>query len=42
MKPLSQTAMAEATRLTTEGRLDEAMALLRGAISGAPSPAALI
>lgn len=35
MKPLSQTAMAEATRLTTEGRLDEAMALLRGAISGA-------
>jgi poly(hydroxyalkanoate) depolymerase family esterase len=34
MKPLSQTAMAEATRLTTEGRLDEAMALLRGAISG--------
>jgi poly(hydroxyalkanoate) depolymerase family esterase len=33
MKPLSQTAMAEATRLTTEGRLDEAMALLRGAIS---------
>lgn len=37
MKPLSQTAMAEATRLTTEGRLDEAMALLRGAISGAPA-----
>jgi len=35
MKPLSQTAMAEATRLTTEGRLDEAMALLRGAVSGA-------
>ena len=35
MKPLSQTAMAEATRLTTEGRLDEAMALLRGTISGA-------
>ena len=35
MKPLSQTAMAEATRLTTEGRLDEAMALLRGAMSGA-------
>lgn len=34
MKPLSQTAMAEATRLTTEGRLDEAMALLRGTISG--------
>jgi poly(hydroxyalkanoate) depolymerase family esterase len=34
MKPLSQTAMAEATRLTTEGRLDEAMALLRGAMSG--------
>ena len=39
MKPLSQTAMAEATRLTTEGRLDEAMALLRGTISGAPAPA---
>ena len=39
MKPLSQTAMAEATRLTTEGRLDEAMALLRGAISSAPAPA---
>lgn len=38
MKPLSQTAMAEATRLTTEGRLDEAMALLRGAISGASGP----
>jgi poly(hydroxyalkanoate) depolymerase family esterase len=37
MKPLSQTAMAEATRLTTEGRLDEAMALLRGAISGVSS-----
>jgi poly(hydroxyalkanoate) depolymerase family esterase len=34
MKPLSQTAMAEATRLTTEGRLDEAMTLLRGTISG--------
>jgi poly(hydroxyalkanoate) depolymerase family esterase len=34
MKPLSQTAMAEVTRLTTEGRLDEAMALLRGTISG--------
>jgi poly(hydroxyalkanoate) depolymerase family esterase len=34
MKPLSQTAMAEATRLTTEGRLNEAMATLRGAISG--------
>ena len=40
MKPLSQTAMAEATRLTAAGRLDEAMALLRGAISSAPSPAA--
>jgi poly(hydroxyalkanoate) depolymerase family esterase len=39
MKPLSQTAMAEATRLTTEGRLDEAMALLRGTISSAPAPA---
>ena len=39
MKPLSQTAMAEATRLTAAGRLDEAMALLRGAISRAPSPA---
>ena len=39
MKPLSQTAMAEATRLTTEGRLDEAMALLRGAISSAPATA---
>ncbi len=38
MKPLSQTAMAEATRLTTEGRLDEAMALLRGVISGASAP----
>ena len=34
MKPLSQTAMAEATRLTAAGRLDEAMAMLRGAISG--------
>jgi poly(hydroxyalkanoate) depolymerase family esterase len=40
MKPLSQTAMAEATRLTAAGRLDEAMEMLRGAISGAPSPAA--
>ncbi len=39
MKPLSHTAMAEATRLTAAGRLDEAMELLRGAVSGAPSPA---
>ena len=43
MKPLSQTAMAEATRLTTQGRLGEATALLREAISGAsaaPGPEA--
>ena len=40
MKPLSQIAMAEATRLTAAGKLDEAMEMLRGAISGAPSPAA--
>jgi poly(hydroxyalkanoate) depolymerase family esterase len=32
MKPLSQTDMAKATRLTVEGRLDEAVALLREAI----------
>jgi poly(hydroxyalkanoate) depolymerase family esterase len=38
MKPLSQTAMAEATRLTAAGRLNEAMALLRGAVSSAPAP----
>ena len=29
--------MLEVTRLTRDGRLDEAMALLRGAIPGAPS-----
>jgi poly(hydroxyalkanoate) depolymerase family esterase len=40
MKPLSQAAMAEATRLTAAGRIDEAMEMLRGAISAAPSPAA--
>ena len=32
MRPLSQTDMAKATRLTVEGRLDEAVALLREAI----------
>jgi len=35
MKPLSQTDMAEVTRLTAEGRLNEAMTLLRGTISNA-------
>ena len=30
MKPLSQIAMTEATRLTAAGRLDEAMEMLRG------------
>jgi poly(hydroxyalkanoate) depolymerase family esterase len=39
MKPLSQTDMAEATRLTVEGRLDEAIALLRGAIRTTAAPA---
>src|SRR5688572_10592257 len=39
MKPLSQTDMAEATRLTVEGRLDEAVALLRGAIRTTAAPA---
>ena len=39
MKPLSQTDMAEATRLTVEGRLDEAVALLRGAIRATAAPA---
>ena len=39
MKPLSQTDMAEATRLTVEGRLDEAVALLRGAIRTTAPPA---
>ena len=29
--------MLEVTRLTRDGQLDEAMALLRGAIPGAPS-----
>ena len=29
--------MLEVTRLTRDGRLDEAMAILRGAIPGAPS-----
>ncbi len=37
MIPFDQIDMAEATRLTREGRLEEAMALLRG---GRPGPAA--
>ena len=39
MKPLSQADMAEATRLTVEGRLDEATALLRGAVRATVTPA---
>ena len=30
----------EATRLTREGRLEEAMAILRGGLSSVPAPAA--
>jgi poly(hydroxyalkanoate) depolymerase family esterase len=36
MTRLPMADMAEATRLTREGRLDEAMALLRGAVGNAP------
>ena len=36
----SQADMAEATRLTREGRLAEAMAVLRGALGAGPQPAA--
>lgn len=39
MPPLSQTQMIEATRLTREGRLEEAMAVLQGAVRADP-PAA--
>lgn len=39
MKPLSQIDMAEATCLTVEGKLDEAMAMLRGAIRSTSAPA---
>jgi len=38
MKTLLDIDMSEATRLTREGRLDEAMALLPGALPSAPSP----
>jgi poly(hydroxyalkanoate) depolymerase family esterase len=37
MNARSKIDMMEATRLTREGRLDEAMAVLRGALAGAPS-----
>ncbi len=40
MNALPKIDMMEATRLTREGRLEEAMAALRGALSGAPSSAA--
>lgn len=39
MTPVSMADMKEATRLTREGRLTEAMALLRGANAGQLSPA---
>lgn len=39
MKPLSQVDMLEATRLTREGRLAEAMTVLRGAIRGSTDAA---
>ena len=38
MTPLSQANMVEATRLTREGRLAEARALLQGAAPAAPAP----
>ena len=40
MNALPKIDMTEATRLTREGRLEEAMAVLRGALPGAPSSAA--
>lgn len=40
MRPLSQTEMTEATRLTREGRLEEAMALLQGVRRPGPVPPA--
>ena len=39
MSALPTIDMMEATRLTREGRLAEAMAVLRGALAGAPSAA---
>jgi poly(hydroxyalkanoate) depolymerase family esterase len=39
MNPPPKIDMIEATRLTREGRLEEAMAVLRGALSSAPSSA---
>jgi poly(hydroxyalkanoate) depolymerase family esterase len=38
MNTRSMNDMLEATRLTRAGRLDEAMAVLRGALAGAPAP----
>lgn len=40
MTMLSQAAMAEATRLTREGRLEEAMSVLRGALGAGPAGSA--
>ena len=40
MNLLNQSKMIEATRLTRDGRLGEAMALIRSALGGAPAPVA--
>jgi poly(hydroxyalkanoate) depolymerase family esterase len=40
MNALPKIVITQATRLTREGRLQEAMALLSGALGGAPSPTA--
>jgi hypothetical protein len=40
MRPISQNDMMEATRLTREGRLEEAMALLQGGRRPDPSETA--
>ena len=37
MMPLSKSAMLEATRLTREGKLTEAMAVLQGSAYGVPT-----